>query len=134
VVAEPRHRRLGVHRDPHEALRRDLLEGVHQRLADLAQGPDRRLPVLLAADVGGRDLQELLAADHLGHVRNGRQVHHPNHAPDLLRYARGPFAVDVEGVVRQLGREEQGTGVDLVDRQELDVQRGDDRVPPTAAS
>ena len=46
----------------------------------------------------------------------------------------GPVAVGADRLGADLGREEQGAGVDLGDRQQLDVQGGDDRVAAAAAA
>ena len=44
VMAEAGHRRLRIHRDPGQARGRNLVEGVHHRLADLAQRRDALPP------------------------------------------------------------------------------------------
>ena len=45
-----------------------------------------------------------------------------------------PVAVGADRLGAELGREEQGAGVDLGDRQQLEVQGGDDRVAAAAAA
>ena len=48
--------------------------------------------------------------------------------------AGGPVAIGADGVGADLGREEEGAGVDLGDRQQVEVQGGDDRVAAPAAA
>ena len=79
VVADARHRVLGVHVDPAEPLGGDLAEGVHDRLADLAQRRDRRFAARLVTDAGAVDRQQRPAADRLGHVGDRRRRDEADH-------------------------------------------------------
>jgi hypothetical protein len=125
-VADPRHRVLGVHVDAAEAGGWHPLEGVHDRLADLAQRRDRRFALLAVADAGGVDRQQRSAADRLRHVGERRRREEADDRGDVLRDAGRPVAIGAHRVAADLGREEEGAGVELGDRQQLDLQRGDD--------
>ncbi len=130
----PGHRVLGVHVDPAEPRGGHPGEGVHDRLADLAQRRDRRFALGLAADAGGVDRQQRPAADRLRHVGDRRRGDEADDRGDLVGDAGGPVAVGADRVGADLGREDERAGVDLVDRQQVEVQGGDDGVAAPAAA
>ena len=69
-----------------------------------------------------------------GHLLEGREVHHPADRGHLLRRARGPLVPGVEDLGGALDREEEGAGVDLGDRQQVELQRGDQAEIAAAAA
>ena len=91
-------------------------------------------PVLLAADAGAVDRQQRPAADRLGHVGDRRRGDEADHRGDVVGDAGGPVAVGAHRVGAELGREDEGAGVDLGDREQASVQGGDDRVAAAAAA
>ncbi len=134
ALAQARHRVLRIHVDAAEALGGDLAPGVHDRLAQLAQRRDDRFALLRGADAGTVDRQQRSAADRLGHVWDRRRRDEADDRGDAVGEVGGPVAVGAHGIGAKLGREDEGASVDLADRDQVEVQGGDERVAPAAAA
>ena len=80
------------------------------------------------------DDDEVFAAQRVGHLRQRREGHQPADRGHLVGRGRGPLVPGVEDLARPLDREEERPGEDLRDRQQLELQRGDDAEVPAAAA
>ena len=80
------------------------------------------------------DRQQRDAAQRLGHVGDRRRGDEADDRGDLVGEAGGPVAVGAHRLGADRGREEQGAGVDLGDREQVELQGGDDRVAAATAA
>ena len=134
MVAEAGHRLLGVHVDP-ESPAAGICSNVSMIGSPISRsGAMRPLALLLAADAGGADRDQRPVAKRLGHVGQRRRAQEADDRGDLVGDVCGPVAVGAERIGAELGRQDQRAGVDLGDRQQVEVQRGDDRVAAAAAA
>ena len=132
MIADRGDRLFGVHVDPAQPLDRDLPEGVQDRLAELAKRGDQPRPLLLGADAGGVDGQQRLVANRLRYVGERRGAQEADDRGDLVGNRSSPVTVGTNSVGAELGCEDQRPGVDVRDRRQLELERGDDRIAAPA--
>ncbi len=116
VMAEARHRLLGIHVNPAQLLGGHRLEGVHDRLADLAQRRDHLLSLRLAADAGSTKRQQRPVAKRLGHVWQRRRPQEADDRGHFIGDGRSPVAVGANRLGTQLRGQDEGAGIELGDR------------------
>ena len=112
-----RHHRDGVH------LRPKVTERLQQRGAIARVADDRRL-----------DQDERPAANLLGQERDIRQLEHAAQRFARVGHGFDPFPPGLEDLRRPLDRPEQRPGIDLGDREQLELDRGDGADVPAATT
>jgi hypothetical protein len=76
--------------------------------------------------VNGLDHDELASADRLGDLLERRELKDAPNRGDLVGNRARPLEPGVQHLGRALPREEEDAGVDVRDRVQLDLERGDD--------
>ena len=128
------HRLLGVHVDPAEAgggiwSKVSMIGSPISRSGAIAASPSPASPMQAPSIVSSGLPRSGSGTSGIGGGRRKRTIEVTSSGD-----ARRPVAVGADRVGADLGREEQRAGVDLGDRQQVDVQRGDDRVAAAAAA
>jgi hypothetical protein len=133
-VTRARSRLLGVHMQVAERLGRDHLD----RVRDRPQRPQRGEQVVRLSDgaeVDGVDHHEGLAAQVGGQIGGRREVHQPGGGGELLRQTGlGELAPSLQHLGGRLGGPPQQPGVDLGDRKQPQLDRGDHAEAAAAAA
>jgi hypothetical protein len=132
-LAGVRHRLRRVHVQLGDPDRRHHRERVHRR-AELAQRLQQLGAFALVAEHDRLDDHELTAAKRLRDVRDGRELEDATNRRDLVRDGGRPGMPRVENLGGALPREEEDARVDLGNRVQLELERGDDPEVPAAAA
>ena len=101
---------------------------------ELAQRPDQLGAARLVALVDDLDHGERASAQRLGDVGQRRQAQDACRRGGGVGGGVGPAAVAVENVGAALDREDEPAGVDLGERVEVELDRGDHAEAPAAAA
>lgn len=108
-----------------QPLDRNRRERVHGG-PELPQRLQERVGGSFAEERGRLDDDEGSAAQRLRNVRDRRELQEASDGGDLVWHVLDPASPGTEHFRAALDREEQHTGVDLGDRVELELERGDD--------
>ena len=118
---------LGERARGHDPEGVDLGLELEQRAQQLAARP-------LVAEVGRLDDDHLAAAEHLGHLRDRRDLEQPAERRHVLGRVARPLGPRAEHLAGALHRPDQPPGERLGDGVERDLELGHDAEAPTAAA
>ena len=134
AVAGARSGSLGIHVQPAQLLDGDRRDRVHDR-AERAQRLEQALAVgVLVAGPDRLDDHERLAADGLRDLRDRRELEDAADRGHLVRQVVRPGAPRLQDLGRPVDREPEDAGVDLRDREEVELDRRDDPEGAAAAA
>ena len=133
AVALAGHRRLRIHVEPHQRGSRHRAERVDLGPERAERGEDL-VRLVLVAEHGAVDDDDLAAAEELGDVRQRRDLQHPGRRADRVRRGLRPLDVRGQDLRRLLPRPDHHAGDELLDLVQRDLHRDDDSEATAAAA
>ncbi|MBA2298874.1 MAG: hypothetical protein H0W14_12655, partial [Actinobacteria bacterium] len=132
-VTDARRGLLRIHVQTAELLHGDGGDRVHNRI-QAAERSEQALTLCFLAQPDRLDDDERLATNRLRDLRDRGELEDPPHRGHLVRQVGRPGAPDLQDLCGPLDREPEDPRVDLLDREEVELDRGHDREGPAAAA